>query len=148
MRSKIATLLVGILLGALLFGGVAIAADLVVLPATATVYVDGVEKEVEAFNIDGYNYFKLRDFTAAVDIGVWWDGENNSIYIEKDKTYDADYTGPVDAPAEGEPAEGAPVEGEPAAGDPVESAPVEGEPADVEAAEGGEATPTGDAATA
>jgi hypothetical protein len=81
-------------LGALVFGGgIVTGAELSVVPTTSTVTVDGVPVNVAAYNIDGSNYFKLRDFTAAVDIGVWYDAANNAVHIERDKKYDPSYTG-------------------------------------------------------
>ena len=99
MRKHGLLFLIGILLGGLLLGGIAVATDLVVLPTTARVLVDNADVAVEAYNINGSNFFKLRDFTAAIDVGVWWDGESNAIHIETDKRYDPDYTGPAAAVA-------------------------------------------------
>lgn len=93
MKSKLMCVIIGIIVGALVFGGLPAKANLEVTATTSKVMVDGVEKNVDAYNINGNNYFKLRDFTAAIDIGVWWDGENNTIHIETDKGYDPDYTG-------------------------------------------------------
>ena len=71
----------------------AIAASLTVTPTTSQVYVDGKLVPVDAYTIDGSNYFKLRDFCSAVDIGVWYETSTRNIYIETDKGYDPDYTG-------------------------------------------------------
>ena len=48
---------------------------------TAKVYINGSEVNVEAYNIDGMNYYKLRDIAKAVDFGVAWSEELNSIGI-------------------------------------------------------------------
>ena len=40
-----------------------------------------------AYNIDGNNYFKLRDIGMAFDFGVTWDGENNTIIIDTTRSY-------------------------------------------------------------
>lgn len=77
-----------------LCGGIAVAADVAAVPSSSTVFVDGVSVPVEAFNIGGANYFKLRDFTAALDVGVWYDPLTKAVYIETDKSYDPDYAGP------------------------------------------------------
>ena len=42
---------------------------------------------IEAYNIDGYNYFKLRDLGMVLDIGVGWDGAKNTISILSTKGY-------------------------------------------------------------
>ena len=88
-------LIAGILIGALIFGGgVAIAGSAFMAePTTSRVFVDGREITVEAYQIDSSNYFKLRDFAKAVDVGVWYDEERDRIYIETDIGYDPKYTG-------------------------------------------------------
>ena len=70
------------------------AAGVIANPTTSRVFVDGEQVQVQAYNIDGFNYFRLRCFAAAVDIGVWWDAENDAVMIETDKSYDPYYTGP------------------------------------------------------
>lgn len=52
------------------------------IPATSEVYLDGKEIFLTAYNIDGSNYFKLRDLGEALDFSVEWDGGRNAIYIE------------------------------------------------------------------
>ena len=56
-------------------------------PTTARVFLDGSEVNLTAFNIDGNNYFKLRDTGQAFDFGVTWDGANNTIVIDTNKGY-------------------------------------------------------------
>ena len=51
------------------------------LLSDAQLYVDGQNVSAEAYNIDGMNYFKLRDVAKAVDFGVSWSDELNSIGI-------------------------------------------------------------------
>ncbi len=61
-------------------------------PSTATVYIDGERIPFEAYNIDGSNYFKLRDVAAGFD-GSWypfevtWDNQLGAIDILTDKSY-------------------------------------------------------------
>ena len=66
----------GIVLGATLFGGAAAyaAAGVMAERSGQAVYVDGQRVELEAYNIGGNNYVKLRDIGAAVDFNVYWDG--------------------------------------------------------------------------
>lgn len=48
---------------------------------TAPIYVDGVEKEIVAYNINGSNYFKIRDLGDMVGFEVDWDGEAQAIIL-------------------------------------------------------------------
>ncbi|WP_289137750.1 stalk domain-containing protein [uncultured Brevibacillus sp.] len=45
-------------------------------------YLDGKEVQLTAYNIDGNNYFKLRDIAKVINFGVTWDGTSNSIGID------------------------------------------------------------------
>ncbi|MCL2058549.1 MAG: hypothetical protein FWH01_05755 [Oscillospiraceae bacterium] len=88
-------LLIGIVIGALLFGSGSVIAQAVytALPTTSRVFVDGGEIFAEAFLIEEANYFKLRDVARALDIGVWYDEDRDHVYIETDIGYDPRYTG-------------------------------------------------------
>lgn len=59
-------------------------------PTSSKIYLDGTEVSFTAYTIDGNNYFKLRDIGAAFDIGVDWDGANNTIVIDTSKGYTPD----------------------------------------------------------
>jgi len=55
-------------------------------PTTSKVLVNGKIVEFEAYNINGYNYFKLRDLAQAVNnteknFEVTWDAANNAINL-------------------------------------------------------------------
>ena len=93
-------LIIGVVIGALVFGGgIAIAGSAFLAePATSRVYVDGKEVSVEAYQIEDTNYFKLRDFAQAVDVGVWYDEDRDRVYIETDIGYDPKYTGVREEP--------------------------------------------------
>jgi len=92
---KITAMILCFCLGALTFGGMqAVAAAISATPSTAKVLVNNREVPVSAYNIDGNNYFKLRDLTAALDVGVWYDSGGDIIHIETDKKYDPNYVGP------------------------------------------------------
>ncbi|MGE5544562.1 MAG: hypothetical protein ACM3UW_06260, partial [Bacillota bacterium] len=54
------------------------------------VYLDGREIQLAAFNIGGYNYFKLRDIAKALDFSVTWDEKAGTIRIDTSKAYDAE----------------------------------------------------------
>jgi len=65
----------GLLTGALLFGGaVAYATGVLAERSTNRVFVDGHEVQMEAYNIAGSNYVKLRDIGKAVGFNITWDG--------------------------------------------------------------------------
>ena len=49
--------------------------------------VDGQAATVSAYNIDGYNYFKLRDLGRTMNFGVSWDVETSRISIDTTKPY-------------------------------------------------------------
>lgn len=54
---------------------------------TLILYKDGKEIFLNAYMIDGNNYFKLRDIAQAFNIGIAWDGENSAIVIDTTKDY-------------------------------------------------------------
>jgi len=94
-KFSIASLITGILIGAIIFGGVfAFAASVTADRSTWRFLVDGKPVEVEAYIIAGSNYLKLRDVFEIADVGVWYDGSKGEVYIERDKGYDANYSGP------------------------------------------------------
>jgi len=49
--------------------------------STSKILLDGIEKSITAYTIDGYNYFKLRDLAELIPFDVEWDGDNNRIHI-------------------------------------------------------------------
>ncbi len=59
------------------------------LPSTAKVYLDGEELSLTAYNINGNNFFKLRDLGQALDFGVDYDPANNTVSIDTSKGYTA-----------------------------------------------------------
>ena len=58
-------------------------------PTSSKVYVNGKETQFTAYNIDGYNYFKLRDVGQAIDFGVDYDESRDAIMVDTGKSYDA-----------------------------------------------------------
>lgn len=58
-----------------------------VAPSVDLFQVDGLNVDVSAYNIDGYNYFKLRDLGNALDFGVSWDAANQRVMIETNQPY-------------------------------------------------------------
>ena len=58
--------------------------------STSKVYIDGVQVNLTAYLIGNNNYFKLRDVGIAVDFGVGWDGQANTISINTAVGYASD----------------------------------------------------------
>ena len=54
---------------------------------TSAVFVDGDPITIEAYNIDNFNYFKLRAIAAAVDCAVWYEEETDTIIIDSSVSY-------------------------------------------------------------
>jgi len=68
------------------------AAEVNAKPTSAKVLVNGQEVEFTAYNINGNNYFKLRDIAMAVNgsekqFEVTWDAENNAILLISGSAY-------------------------------------------------------------
>ncbi|HHU83455.1 MAG TPA: hypothetical protein GXZ26_10680 [Firmicutes bacterium] len=59
----------------------------VAIPTSSKIYKDGEEIFLNAYNISGNNYFKLRDIAKAFDIGVTWDSANGTIGIDTSISY-------------------------------------------------------------
>ena len=57
------------------------------VPGYSAIILDGKSVSLTAYNIDGYNYFKLRDIGNAFDFGVSWNGATNSIGIDTNQGY-------------------------------------------------------------
>lgn len=56
-------------------------------PTDSKILLNGTEVFFTAYNIDGNNYFKLRNIGAALNFSVEWDGERNTIVIDTSKVY-------------------------------------------------------------
>ncbi|MDE6590088.1 MAG: copper amine oxidase N-terminal domain-containing protein, partial [Oscillospiraceae bacterium] len=55
--------------------------------SNSPVYLDGTQMAFTAYNIDGNNYFKLRDIGAALNFSVEWNGARQSIEIDTGLPY-------------------------------------------------------------
>ncbi|MBR6541560.1 MAG: hypothetical protein IKT74_08555 [Bacteroidales bacterium] len=53
----------------------------------SAIYVDGVKKDFTAYQINGNNFFKLRDLGQTFDFNVGWDSATQSVTIDTTKTY-------------------------------------------------------------
>ena len=88
MKNRIAYLLAGIVLGAVLAGPVASAAEQIIAQRSSqTIYVDGRQTPMEAYSINGSNYVKLRDVGKAVGFGVSYDAADNAVRIDTGAPY-------------------------------------------------------------
>ena len=97
-RKNISMMLTGMVIGAALTGGsIAAAAGITAEPTWQPIFVDGQQVEMQAYNIAGHNYVKLRDIGKAVGFEVYWDSANGCVQVESGKPY----TG--EAPAKAEP---------------------------------------------
>ena len=78
----------GILAGMLLSGpaGTALAA-LTANPSSQTFYLDGQKINLQAYEINGSNYVKLRDVGQTVGFGVSYDAATNSVHISPNQPY-------------------------------------------------------------
>ena len=88
MKRKCGQFLAGLLCGAVIFGGVnAYAAGVLAERSSHKVTVDGVPVAVEAYVINGSNYFQLRDLGRLLDVGVVWNSATRTVEISTDSGY-------------------------------------------------------------
>lgn len=81
-------LIVGILIGATVFGGAsAYAAGILAEHSNHRILVDGQETHMTAYTIGGNNYVRLRDIGKAVGFEVYWDSENGCVQVKSDSPY-------------------------------------------------------------
>ena len=79
------------------------------LPSDAKVLLAGEALTLEAYNIEDYNYFKLRDVAAVIDFGVGWNEAEETITIVTAESYvapeaeEADPAAPADDTEEAAP---------------------------------------------
>ena len=62
-------------------------ASVTALFSTASVYMNGIEISLKAYNINDNNYFKLRDVAEAIDFGVTWNAQKSTIAIDTTQGY-------------------------------------------------------------
>lgn len=103
MNKRLTPFLLGLLMGAMLFGGLTAAAAVGIMaePSKNAVYVDGRRVNMTAYKIAGNNYVMLRDVGKAVGFNVYW---QDGVQIDSG----APYTGvPPAVAVEDEPVPGA-----------------------------------------
>jgi len=84
MKRTIVTLMAGILIGTMVIGPGTAAAGVVATPTWQPIFVDRQQVRMEAYNINGHNYVKLRDIGKAVGFNVYW---NVGVQIDSDEPY-------------------------------------------------------------
>ena len=91
MKKSIPSFVVGLLCGMTLFGGsVAYAAGVMATPfaeMNQNLTLNGQAIELTGYNINGNNYFKLRDIGEAVGFSVEWNGVTRTVEIDTTKAY-------------------------------------------------------------
>ena len=79
---KILYLLIGLALGFALGSPAAQAIEgILAQRCTSPILLNGAPVEIEAYTINGHNYFKLRDITDALDCRVEWDNNTQMIWV-------------------------------------------------------------------
>ena len=85
-KGTVITFAVGVFAGMALCGPAAQAASgLTASFSTQPIYVDGQRVQMEAYEIHGNNFVKLRDMGEAVGFNVYWDGA--AVQVESGKPY-------------------------------------------------------------
>ncbi|MFR0768819.1 MAG: hypothetical protein ACLSHO_03715 [Dysosmobacter sp.] len=85
MRKNVSMMLTGMVIGAALTGGsIAVAAGITAEPTWQPIFVDGQQVEMQAYNIAGHNYVKLRDMGEQVGFNVYW---NAGVQIDTGHPY-------------------------------------------------------------
>ena len=85
---KILYLFIGLALGFALGSPVAQAVEgILAQRCTSPILLNGAPVEIEAYTINGHNYFKLRDIGKAVGFNVYWIAEDRTVQIETGQPY-------------------------------------------------------------
>ena len=85
VRKNVSMMLTGMVIGAALTGGsIAVAAGITAEPTWQPIFVDGQQVEMQAYNIAGHNYVKLRDMGEQVGFNVYW---NAGVQIDTEHPY-------------------------------------------------------------
>lgn len=68
------------------------AGDQYAVPSSASVWLDGAAASLTAYNINGSNFFKLRDLGSALNFYVGWDGVSGTVIVDTSRGYEAEET--------------------------------------------------------
>lgn len=58
-----------------------------VVKTSAVILFDGEEVSLDAYNVNGYNYIKLRDVATLLDFALIYYGKTHDVYFKTDLTY-------------------------------------------------------------
>ena len=95
-RKEIALVTAGILAGIAVSGpATQAAAGLMASPSSQRFYVNEQRIPLEAYEINGSNYVKLRDIGQAVGFGISYDAGTNTVTIHPDKPYEMEVSAPA-----------------------------------------------------
>ena len=98
-RKEIALVTAGILAGIAVSGpATQAAAGLMANPSNQKFYLEDRQINLQAYEIGGSNYVKLRDIGQAVDFGVAYDAATNTVTISPDKPYETEVIPPASTP--------------------------------------------------
>lgn len=86
MKKKLISIALVIIMTMSMFCVTALAVS--VSPTASTVYVNGVSKAFEAYNIGGNNFFKLRDLMEVLDVYVGYDNATKAITLDTSNGYE------------------------------------------------------------
>ena len=85
---KILYLFIGLALGFALGSPAAQAIEgILAQRCTSPILLNGAPVEIEAYTINGHNYFKLRDIGKAVGFNAYWNAEDGTVQIETNRPY-------------------------------------------------------------
>ncbi|MBR5270103.1 MAG: family 10 glycosylhydrolase, partial [Anaerotignum sp.] len=68
-------------------GAVGIYGDTIATTSTAKLYCDNQRRQVSAYTINDYTYYKLRDIADLIDMGITWNESTFTIGIETTQSY-------------------------------------------------------------
>ena len=95
-RKEIALVTAGILAGIAVSGpATQAAAGLMASPSSQRFYVNEQRIPLEAYEINGSNYVKLRDIGQAVGFGISYDAGTNTVTIHPDEPYEMEVSAPA-----------------------------------------------------
>ena len=98
-RKEIALVTAGILAGIAVSGpATQAAAGLMANPSSQKFYLEDRQISLQAYEIGGSNYVKLRDIGQAVDFSVAYDAATNTVTISPDKPYETEVIPPASTP--------------------------------------------------
>ena len=102
MKNRYLQFILGVIVGALIFGTTATATDyFTATVGTQQIYLAGQSIQLEAYAIHGNNFVKLRDIGEAMDFNVYWDNDSRSVQIESDKPYTGEASSTIALTEEG-----------------------------------------------